>query len=113
MDGCADLLADDFQLVEPSLPDAGVHHGLGDMRRWYGAMQDAWTELHWEPEEFIEVGDWVVTRVRFSSRGSHTAIRQGALRFQTMRVEDGRLAFATGYGDLAKAMEAVGRGSDA
>jgi ActR/RegA family two-component response regulator len=35
------------------------------------------------------------------------------VRFQTMRVEDGRLAFATGYGDLAKAMEAVGRGSDA
>jgi ketosteroid isomerase-like protein len=113
--GCAQLLAEDFELVEPSLPDAGVHRGFAGMRRWLERMEDAWSEMHWAPEELIDAEDWVVARVRFTSRGKHTELQQVVLRFQTMRVEDGRIAFATGYGKLARAMAAVGlpgRGSD-
>jgi ketosteroid isomerase-like protein len=107
VDGCADLLADDFELVEPSLLDAGVHHGLTGMRTWLERMEEAWSEMRWEPEELIDAGDWVVARVRFSCSATHSGLQQVVQRFQTMRVEAGRITFATGYGTLAKALSAV------
>jgi SnoaL-like domain len=78
------------------------------MRRWYRRMQEAWTVMRWDPEEFIDAGDWVIARVRFSSSAAHTGIESVVERFQTMRVEEGRIAFATGYGRLEKARAAVG-----
>jgi ketosteroid isomerase-like protein len=78
------------------------------MRRWFTRMQEAWTVMRWEPEELIDAGDWVIARVRFSSTAAHSGIEYDVERFQTMRVEDGRIAFATGYGTLEKARTAVG-----
>ena len=79
------------------------------MVTWLQAMEEAWSEIHWEPEELRDEGDWVVARVTFTSVGAQTGIRQAMLRFQTVRVQDGRVAFATGYASLDKALMAIGR----
>ena len=102
------MVADEFELVEPSLLDSGVHQGEAGLRRWFGGMSQAWSEMRWTPEELLEEGDWVVARVTFSSTGRQTGIRQAATRFQTIRVEAGRIVFATGYGKLERAMAAIG-----
>jgi SnoaL-like domain len=104
----SDLLADDFELVQPTLLDAGVYRGAPGLRRWYAAMADAWREMRWELEEMIEADEFVVVVVRFASRGAHTDIEQATRRYQTIRVRAGRVAFATGYATLEQAREAVG-----
>jgi ketosteroid isomerase-like protein len=107
---CSELLAHDFELLEPSLPDGGAYRGAAGLRTWIERLDEAWSEARWEPQDFIEAGDWVIVPVRFVSKGTHTAIEQVAHRFQLIRVEDGRIAFATGFGTLAKALEAAGVG---
>ena len=72
------------------------------------ALEAAWSEARWEPQEFIDAGDAVVVVVRFVTRGTHTAIEQAVDRFQVIRVRDGLICFTTGYGDRAAALEAVG-----
>jgi SnoaL-like protein len=109
VDAIGELLADEFELIEPSLLDAGVHRGLEGMVGWLGAMEEAWREMHWEPVELRDEGDWVVARVTFSSVGAQTGIRQEMQRFQTVRVAAGRVAFATGYASLDQALLAIGR----
>ena len=106
---CFELLADDFELVEPSLLDAGSYRGRGGLRRWFDRMDDAWSDMRWEPEEFIDAGEFVVVPVRFHSTGRSTGLEQVTrLRFHTIRVVHGRISLATGYGQRAKALEAVG-----
>jgi ketosteroid isomerase-like protein len=106
---CAALLADDFELVEPSLPDADPYRGAEGLRLWYERMTDAWSDMRWEVDEFIDAGEFVLVPVRFHSRGRHTGLEQvSALRFHTIRVEHGRVALATGYGNRAKALAVVG-----
>jgi ketosteroid isomerase-like protein len=107
--GCSELLADEFELHEPSLPDAGTFRGAGGLRLWLERLDEAWSQTRWEPEEFIEAGEFVVVPVRFHSTGLHTGLAQvSRLRFQTLRLLDGRITWATGYGKLTSALRAAG-----
>jgi ketosteroid isomerase-like protein len=106
---CLELLADDFELVEPSLLDAGSYRGREGLRRWLERMDEAWSKMRWEPEEFIEAGEFVVVPVRFHCTARHTGLEQVTrLRFHTIRVVHGRISLATGYGRRARALKAVG-----
>jgi ketosteroid isomerase-like protein len=108
-DGSCALLAPDFELIEPSLPDAGAYRGEPGLRKWLERIDDAWSERRWQVEEFTDWGDWVLVTVRFVATGAHSGLEQASRkRFQTIRVRDGRIALATGYGQLAKARAAVG-----
>ena len=109
LDGLSELLARDFELIEPSLPDGGAYLGPAGLRRWLERLDEAWSETRWDPQKFIDAGEYVVVPVRFVSRGAQTGIEQvSLLRFQTIRVEHDRITLATGYGKLANALEAVG-----
>jgi ketosteroid isomerase-like protein len=108
VDGCLELLAPDIEIAQPDLPDGGAYSGTAGWRRWNEALEAAWSEMRWEPQDFVDAGDAVLVAVRFVSRGSHTAIEQGVDRFQVIRVRDGRIVFTTGYGQRAQALEAVG-----
>jgi ketosteroid isomerase-like protein len=41
------------------LPDAPVRRGHDAMREWIAMMDDIWTDARYEPEEFIDAGEFV------------------------------------------------------
>ena len=108
IDGCLGLLAPDIEIVQPDLPDGGAYRGTAGWHRWIEALDAAWSEMRWEPREFIDADGAVLVAVHFVGTGSHTAIEQAAERYQVLRVRDGRIVFTTGYGRKADALAALG-----
>jgi ketosteroid isomerase-like protein len=109
-DGCCGMLSADFELIEPSLLDAGTYRGAAGLRKWLGRIDEAWSRRRWQAEEFIDAGEYVVVRVRFVATGAYSGLEQvSPLRFQTIRVSHGRIALATGYSSLEKALAAIGQ----
>jgi ketosteroid isomerase-like protein len=109
-EGCAQLLADDFELFEPSLPDGGSFHGREGFLRWAAGVMEVWPEIRWDPERFIDCGQAAVIPVRVVARARHTELEQTSSRFQLVRVRDGQITYATGYGKLERALAAAGAG---
>jgi ketosteroid isomerase-like protein len=108
IDRCCELLAADFELIEPSLLDADDYRGAAGLCKWLERIDEAWSDRRWDAEEFIEAGEYVVVRVRFVSTGAYSGLEQVShLRFQTIRVRHGRIALATGYPSLERALEAI------
>ena len=54
LDRCCDLVADTFELVEPSLPDASAYRGPSGLRKWFERLNGAWSDFRWEPHDFIK-----------------------------------------------------------
>jgi ketosteroid isomerase-like protein len=88
-------------------PDADKHRGYDGLARWLRAWADIYRELEITPHEFIAAGDHVVvpTHQRFLSN-SGVEQEQAVTHLFTLR--DGRITYATGYRDKAKALEAAG-----
>ena len=106
--GCLTLVAPSIVVAQPDLPDGGAYRGIDGWRRWNDALEAAWSEMRWEPREFIEAEDAVLVTVRFVGKGSHTSIEQAVDRFQVLRVRDGRIVFTTGYGSRVRALREIG-----
>jgi len=107
-DACSELLAPEFELTQPSLPDGGVYRGPKGFLRWAHGLVEAWGRVRWEPEQFLDGGESVVVRVRVVASGSYTGIEQVANRFQVIRVRSRQITFASGYGELQRALKAAG-----
>jgi ketosteroid isomerase-like protein len=103
-----ELFDPDVVIVEVAeYPDASVHRGRDQMRRWLVSWLDAYDEIRVEPQEFVPVGDHVIvaTRQRFRSK---VGIELEQDITQVMRFRDGRMTHATGYRDRSNALEALG-----
>jgi uncharacterized protein len=92
----------------------GTHRGHGEVRRFFEDQSEAFEEVVYEPEEFLQVGDRIVVRVLVRSRptrgaGAILAIRNGHV--WTMR--DGMVARCESFPKPAQAFEAVGLGDRA
>jgi ketosteroid isomerase-like protein len=88
-------------------PDADSHRGYDGMARWLQAWAGIYRELEITPHEFIAGGDHVVvpTHQRFLS---NSGVEQEQDITHVFTVREGRIAYATGYRDKAKALEAAG-----
>src|SRR5829696_9875635 len=51
------------------IPDAPVRRGHDALREWVAMMDGIWVDARYEPEEFIEAGEFVVVAVRAKGRG--------------------------------------------
>jgi ketosteroid isomerase-like protein len=70
-------VAPDIELHERSdLPDAKVYRGRDETKEFFRKTQELFAEFHWEPLEFIDLGDVivVVTRLVGVGRGSDVPI---------------------------------------
>ncbi|HKO27172.1 MAG TPA: hypothetical protein VJU80_06915, partial [Solirubrobacteraceae bacterium] len=54
-------LASDLELHErPDLPDAKVYRGREETKEFWRKTQELFSEIRWEPSNFIDLGDVVV-----------------------------------------------------
>jgi ketosteroid isomerase-like protein len=103
------MIGPGFELHENVLaPEAGVYRGGEGLKKWLEAAREAFSDFRFEPDRFIERGDWVFAPVHAFGRGrgsgaSFTAQYVTAFEFQSRKA-----VFAASYEDLAEALEAAG-----
>ncbi len=95
-----------FDFSRSRSPDRGVY-GREDLPGLRDAFAGVWESVRYEPEEFIEAGEQLVTPVTTYNRG-----RQG-IEIQTRTAwiwsfSDRRVARVTFFQDRREALEAVG-----
>ena len=106
---------DVMEIVHPAVvieevadfPDGAVYRGIEGVRDWMQGFFDVFAEISIVPEEYIESGDTIVvpTRQRFRSKAGAEVEWEVT---QVLRFRDGKLIYATGYRDHAKALAAAG-----
>jgi ketosteroid isomerase-like protein len=110
VDGFLQSCATDFEFRDlPELPGSGVFIGHDAMRGWYATLVDAFEDLRFEVDEFIDTaGDRVVlmNRATGQGRGSGATVE---LAFSTvLTLRGGKVIKLIVYGDHAEALEAAG-----
>ena len=85
-----------------------VYYGAEGFLAFLGSLSEAFEEVSWEPEEFIDAGDDVLVLIRMTAtgRGSGIEIDRPIAHICTMR--EGRLARHVTYWERARALEVVG-----
>ena len=51
------------------IPDEPIRRGHDALREWVAMMEEIWVDPRYEPEEFIEAGEFIVVAVRATARG--------------------------------------------
>ena len=107
--GMVEIISPQFELHENVLvPDAAVYHGPDGLKKWLDAAVEAFSNFRFEPERFIERGDWIFAPVHAHGRGKGSGAPFDARYVTAFKVELGRVVFAASYADLPEALEAVG-----
>jgi ketosteroid isomerase-like protein len=110
IDGFFQLCAKDLEFRDvPELPGSGVFIGQDAFRGWYEKLLDAFEDLRFEAEEFIDTPDdcvVVVNRAIGRGRGSGATVD---MRFSTVAtLSGGKVIRQIAYSDHADALEAAG-----
>jgi ketosteroid isomerase-like protein len=107
--GLLELVDPECELHENVLaPDAAVYHGPEGVRKWLEASLEAFREFRFEPERFIESGDWVVAPVHAHGRGRKSGAEFTARYVTVFKLRGGKVVFLASYADLPEALGVVG-----
>jgi ketosteroid isomerase-like protein len=104
------ILDDDvvLDLSRSSFPDAGLYHGLEGVRKWFGGLDDAFGEAHYEVEKVHAHDERVAVLLRVIGRGPSSGIQVDYRFVPVFTVRDGRVVRIDRYDDWAEALEAAG-----
>jgi ketosteroid isomerase-like protein len=89
-------------------PDAALHSGLDEIRRFAEGWIEAYRDLRCEPREIIEGDGGYVVWVRITGTGRTSGIPLDMEQAQVMTVRDDRIAATHEYFDRSEALAAVG-----
>jgi ketosteroid isomerase-like protein len=93
----------------PELPDAGIHHGVGAIRRFFDELLETGDEWHVEVDEIESVGqDRVLMRGRSVLIGRVSRIPLEDPFFQLFELEEGRVRRVRTFRSTTEALEAAG-----
>lgn len=94
----------------PELPDAGVHHGVGDIRRFFDELFETGDEWRVEVEGVESVGeDRVLMRGRSVLVGRASRMPLEDAFFQLFDLQDSRVRRVQTFRSSEEALEAAGR----
>jgi ketosteroid isomerase-like protein len=102
--------ADDFEMDWSNSigPARGIYRGKEGVRVVWGSLLDAFENVRWEPEEFIEIDETtliVLNRVRMRGRGS--GVEVDGLGAQLWTIRDGEAKRVKLYQSKDEALEAL------
>ena len=107
--GLRNMIGPGFELRENVLaPDAAVYHGEEGLKKWLAVSLEAFSDFRFEPERFIERGDWVFARVHAYGRGRGSGAPFEARYVTALKFRSGKAVFAASYEDLDEAFKALG-----
>jgi ketosteroid isomerase-like protein len=98
--------------VLPELQRADSCVGPEEIKRFWEGLDETFEELRLEPQEWVDVGDRVATRLRYYSRGKGSGVViEGELYHQVITFRDGVVVRIEYFTDWPQALEAAGANS--
>jgi ketosteroid isomerase-like protein len=95
--------------VLPERQSSDSCRGPDEIRRFWEGLDETFEEFRLEPQEFIDAGDHVATRLRHSGRGKESGIEiDEELYHQVATFRDGRMVRLEYFAEWPEALEAVG-----
>jgi ketosteroid isomerase-like protein len=97
-------------------PDARTHRGLDEIRRWAGMLAEPWAdrfERSLTPEEYIDLGDWVVVPTSGRLHGKGSGIEVAVSETYAVLVLGEKIVRVDEYRTREQALAAVRQGSGA
>jgi ketosteroid isomerase-like protein len=107
-DMAIDKFDPEITMVESNtVPGAPSAHGIDEVRRYIESFRNYWSEIRFEPEEYIDAGDRVVVMARLVGRGrsSGAEVERTWAYVWTLRGEKALRMDA--YADRAEALKAA------
>jgi ketosteroid isomerase-like protein len=107
------LIAPDFELTTPPglAAEPDTYRGPDGMTRYFESFYEAMDEIHFEPHEFREIGDWVVVPFTLTARGRSTGLEAEQIAVMAWQLRDGLAVRLEVFAELSEALAAVGEGA--
>ncbi|HEY7152009.1 MAG TPA: nuclear transport factor 2 family protein [Solirubrobacterales bacterium] len=94
--------------VLPARQSSDSGRGPDEIRRFWEGLDETFEELRLDPQEFVDSGDRVATRLRYYGRGKGSGVViEGELYHQVATFRDGKMVRIEYFGDWAQAVEAT------
>jgi uncharacterized protein len=109
IDGFLQLCAPDFEFRDlPSLPGSGVFTGHDAARGWWAQLVDAFEDLRFDADDFIDAGDRVVVVNHATGRGRGSGADVEMHFSSVWTLNDGKVVKCIVYDDHDDALKAGG-----
>ena len=99
-----------IEWVLPARQSSDSCVGPDQVREFWRGLDDTWDELRLEPQEYLDGGDRVATRLRHAGRSRSGAELSEEMYHQVATFRDGRIVRMEYFGDWGSALEAAGLG---
>jgi uncharacterized protein len=108
-DAAVECFDDQIEWVLPARQRSDSGRGPDDVRRFWAELDESMDELRLDPQEFVDAGDRVATRLRHFGRGKLSGIEiDEELYHQVTTFRDGRMVRIEYFGEWSEALEAAG-----
>jgi ketosteroid isomerase-like protein len=102
-----------IEWVLPERQSSDSCQGPGAIKRFWEGLDETFDELRLLPQEFVDAGDHVATRLRHYGRGKRSGVAiDEELYHQVATFRDGRMVRIEYFGDWSEALEAAGLRAD-
>ena len=103
-----DYLDESFELRLAEYPEGEpIFRGRQGLLQWIERLRGVWAEWRFEPERFIDTGDYVVVFLRIVAR-STSGLPLDVASTQVVTIRGGRIASIHAYRDRSQALKAAG-----
>jgi ketosteroid isomerase-like protein len=99
----------EVEWVLPARQSSDSCRGPDEVKRFWEGLDETFDELRLVPQEFIDAGDLVATRLRHYGRGKLSgAVIDEEMYHQVATFRDGRMVRIEYFGEWSEALEAAG-----
>jgi ketosteroid isomerase-like protein len=100
--------APDFEVQgRPDVPDSRTYRGREQTKEFFRMLQEVWSELRWEPLEFIDLGHAVVAETRVTAVGRGSDLRLEVDETHVFWFRDGQIMRLQGFPTREEALDAA------
>ena len=107
-DAAVEWFDPEIEWVLPARQRSDCGRGRDAVIRFFEDIDETWEEPWLEPQEFVDAGDRVATRLRHHGRSKSGVAIDEELYHQVATFRDGKIVRMEYFGDWAEALEAAG-----
>ena len=108
-DAAVEFFDPEVEWVLPERQASDSCQGPDEVRRFWEGLDETFEELTLEPQEFIDAGDHVATRLRHRGRGKRSGVEiDEEMYHQVATFRDGWMVRIEYFGEWSEALAAAG-----
>jgi ketosteroid isomerase-like protein len=107
-DAAVESFDPEIEWVLPARQSSDSCQGPDEVKRFWEGIDETFEELRLQPQEFVDAGDHVATRLRHYGRSKGGAAIDEELYHQVVTFRDGTMVRIEYFADWSEALEAAG-----